>query len=40
MVEALTPGQRSSLTVDLGFLPKRARLLVALGRLNEVADHS
>jgi hypothetical protein len=25
------PGQRSSLTVDLGFLPERASLLVALG---------
>jgi uncharacterized protein (TIGR03083 family) len=41
MVEALTPEQRSSLTVDLGFLPEPVPLLTALGlRLNEVANHS
>ncbi|MET0135560.1 MAG: maleylpyruvate isomerase family mycothiol-dependent enzyme [Kibdelosporangium sp.] len=40
-VEALTPEQRSSLTVDLGFLPEPVSLLTALGmRLNEVANHS
>lgn len=41
MVEALTPEQRSSLTVDLGFLPEPVPLLTALAmRLNEVANHS
>lgn len=41
MVEALTPEQRSSLTVDLGFLPEPVPLVTALGmRLNEVANHS
>jgi uncharacterized protein (TIGR03083 family) len=41
LVEALTPEQRSSLTVDLGFLPEPVSLLTALGmRLNEVANHS
>jgi uncharacterized protein (TIGR03083 family) len=41
LVEALTPEQRSSLTVDLGFLPAPVPLLTALGmRLNEVANHS
>lgn len=41
MVEALTPEQRSSLTVDLGFLPAPVPLLTALGmRLNEMANHS
>ena len=41
VVEALTPEQRSSLTVDLGFLPEPVPLLTALGmRLNEVANHS
>jgi uncharacterized protein (TIGR03083 family) len=41
MVEALTPEQRTSLTVDLGFLPEPVPLLTALGmRLNEVANHS
>ncbi|MEU0877019.1 maleylpyruvate isomerase family mycothiol-dependent enzyme [Lentzea sp. NPDC005914] len=41
MVEALTPEQRSSLTVDLGFLPEPVPLLTALGmRLNEVANHT
>lgn len=41
LVEALTPGQRSSLTVDLGFLPEPVSLETALGlRLNEVASHS
>jgi uncharacterized protein (TIGR03083 family) len=40
-VEALTPEQRSALTVDLGFLPEPAPLATALGmRLNEVANHS
>ncbi|MET0236876.1 MAG: maleylpyruvate isomerase family mycothiol-dependent enzyme [Kibdelosporangium sp.] len=40
-VEALTPEQRSSLTVDLGFLPEPIPLVTALGmRLNEVANHS
>ncbi|SMD26975.1 maleylpyruvate isomerase family mycothiol-dependent enzyme [Kibdelosporangium aridum] len=40
-VEALTPEQRSSLTVDLGFLPEPVPLVTALGmRLNEVANHS
>lgn len=41
MVEAFTPDQRSSLTVDLGFLPEPVPLLTALGmRLNEMANHS
>ncbi|SFW78763.1 maleylpyruvate isomerase family mycothiol-dependent enzyme [Amycolatopsis australiensis] len=40
-VEALTSEQRSSLTVDLGFLPEPVPLLTALGmRLSEVANHS
>ncbi|GAA3526754.1 maleylpyruvate isomerase family mycothiol-dependent enzyme [Amycolatopsis ultiminotia] len=40
-VEALTPEQRSALTVDLGFLPEPVPLLTALGmRLSEVANHS
>ena len=40
-VEAFTPEQRSSLIVDLGFLPEPVPLLTALGmRLNEVANHS
>ncbi|ADJ45726.1 hypothetical protein AMES_3901 [Amycolatopsis mediterranei S699] len=40
-VEAFTPEQRSSLMVDLGFLPEPVPLLTALGmRLNEVANHS
>jgi len=40
-VEALTPEQRSSLTVDLGFLPEPVPLLTAVGmRLSEVANHS
>ncbi|PRY41520.1 maleylpyruvate isomerase family mycothiol-dependent enzyme [Umezawaea tangerina] len=40
-VEALTPEQRSSMTVDLGFLPEPVPLVTALGmRLNEVANHS
>ncbi|HJP75515.1 MAG TPA: maleylpyruvate isomerase family mycothiol-dependent enzyme [Pseudonocardiaceae bacterium] len=39
-VDALTPEQRSSLTVDLGFLPEPVPLVTALGmRLNEVANH-
>lgn len=41
MVEALTPEQRSSLTIDLGFLPEPVPLVTALGmRLSEVANHS
>lgn len=41
LAEALTPEQRSSLSVDLGFLPAPVPLLTALGmRLNEVANHS
>jgi uncharacterized protein (TIGR03083 family) len=40
-VEAFTPEQRSSLTVDLGFLPEPISLLTAVGmRLSEVANHS
>ncbi len=40
-VEAFTPEQRSSLTVDLGFLPEPVPLVTALGmRLSEVANHS
>jgi uncharacterized protein (TIGR03083 family) len=40
-IEALTPEQRSSLTVDLGYLPEPVPLVTALGmRLNEVANHS
>jgi uncharacterized protein (TIGR03083 family) len=40
-VDALTPEQRSSLLVDLGFLPEPVPLVVALGmRLNEVANHA
>jgi uncharacterized protein (TIGR03083 family) len=40
-VEALTPERRSSLTVDLGFLPEPVPLVTALGmRLSEVANHS
>jgi uncharacterized protein (TIGR03083 family) len=40
-VEALTPEQRSSLVVDLGFLPEPVPLATALGmRLSEVANHS
>lgn len=40
-VEALTEEQRSSLSVDLGFLPAPVPLVTALGmRLNEVANHS
>ena len=39
-VEALTPEQRESITVDLGFLPEPVPLVVALAmRLNEVANH-
>lgn len=41
LVEAFTPEQRSSLIVDLGFLPEPVPLVTALGmRLNEVANHS
>ncbi|MCR6487350.1 maleylpyruvate isomerase family mycothiol-dependent enzyme [Amycolatopsis sp. OK19-0408] len=40
-VEALTAEQRTSLTVDLGFLPEPVSLETALGmRLSEVANHS
>ncbi len=40
-VEALTPAQRSSLTVDFGFLPEPVPLVTALGmRLNEIANHA
>src|SRR4051812_41015927 len=40
-VEAFTPEQRSSLMVDLGFLPEPVPLLTAVGmRLSEVANHS
>ncbi|PUA82090.1 maleylpyruvate isomerase family mycothiol-dependent enzyme [Nocardioides currus] len=40
-VEALTPEQHDSLTVDMGFLPQPVPLVVALGmRLNEVANHA
>ncbi|VVJ22149.1 Uncharacterised protein [Amycolatopsis camponoti] len=40
-VEAFTPEQRSSLTVDLGFLPEPVPLATAVGmRLSEVANHS
>ena len=40
-VEAFTPEQRGSLTVDLGYLPEPVPLVTALGmRLNEVANHS
>ena len=40
-VDALTPEQRSSLAVDLGFLPEPVPMVVALGmRLNEVANHA
>ncbi|MGK3208511.1 maleylpyruvate isomerase family mycothiol-dependent enzyme [Amycolatopsis sp. MEPSY49] len=41
LVEALTPEQRTSLTVDLGFLPEPVPLVTAVGmRLSEVANHS
>ena len=41
VVEGLAPEQRSSLLVDLGFLPEPVPLAVALGmRLNEVAAHT
>lgn len=40
-VEALSPEQRDSLMIDLGFLPEPVPLVVALGmRLNEVANHA
>ena len=40
-VDALTPEQRASLSVDLGFLPAPVPLLTVLGmRLNEVANHA
>lgn len=40
-LESLTPEQRASLSVDLGFLPAPVPLLVAVGmRLNEVAAHA
>lgn len=38
---ALTPEQRESLSIDMGFLPAPVPLLVAVGmRLNEVAAHA
>lgn len=41
LAESLTQEQRTSLTVDLGFLPEPVPLLTAVGmRLNEVANHS
>ena len=41
ILEALTAEQRSSLAVDLGFLPEPVALEVALGmRLDEVAAHA
>ncbi|WP_372661431.1 maleylpyruvate isomerase family mycothiol-dependent enzyme [Amycolatopsis kentuckyensis] len=41
LVEAFTPEQRTSLTVDLGFLPEPVPLVTAVGmRLSEVANHS
>lgn len=41
LVEALTPEQRTSLTVDLGFLPEPVPVVTAVGmRLSEVANHS
>jgi len=41
LLESLTPEQRSTLTVDLGFLPEPVPLVVGLGmRLNEVAAHA
>lgn len=40
-LDALTPEQRSTLTVDLGFLPEPVPLSTMLGmRLNEVAQHA
>lgn len=40
-IESLTPEQRESLIVDLGFLPEPVPLVVALGmRLNEVSAHA
>ncbi len=40
LVEGLSSSQRSSLVVDLGFLPEPVPLVVPLGmRLNEVANH-
>lgn len=40
LIEGLTDEQRSSVTVELGFLPEPVPLVVALGlRLNEVANH-
>jgi uncharacterized protein (TIGR03083 family) len=40
-VEALTPEQRSSLKIDMGFLPEPVPLETAVGlRLNEVANHT
>jgi uncharacterized protein (TIGR03083 family) len=39
--EALTPEQRETLTVEIGFLPEPASLSLAVGmRLNEVAAHA
>lgn len=39
-LEALTPEQRESVSIDMGFLPAPVPLVVAVGmRLNEVAAH-
>jgi len=41
MAEALSPEQRTSLTVDLGYLPEPVPVLVPLAlRLNEIANHA
>ncbi len=41
LLEGLTPEQRETLTVDMGFLPEPASLSLALGmRLNEIAAHA
>lgn len=40
-LDALTPEQKATLSVDLGFLPAPVPLAVAVGmRLNEVANHA
>jgi uncharacterized protein (TIGR03083 family) len=41
LLEELSPDQRSTITIDLGFTPEPVPLLQAIGmRLNEVAAHS
>ena len=41
LLEGLSPEQRETVTVDMGFLPEPASLSLALGmRLNEVAAHA